>query len=69
MYNKIYYYSPKNDTNQYKCIILDENIEKKNFTEINDGILECTIKMKKIRYKKDKNTYEKDVLPEEIIKN
>lgn len=34
MYNKIYYYSPKNDTNQYKCIIL----------------------------------YEKDVLPEEIIK-
>ena len=68
MYKKVYYYSPKQETTKYRCIILDENIKKKNYTEINDGILEYTIKMKKIRYNKDEITYVKDVLPEEIIK-
>ena len=55
MYKKVYYYSPKQETTKYRCIILDENIEKKNYTEINDGILEYTQKMKKIRYNKDEN--------------
>ena len=55
MYKKVYYYSPKQETTKDRCIILDENIEKKNYTEINDGILEYTQKMKKIRYNKDEN--------------
>lgn len=69
MYKKVYYYLPKHESTKYRCIILDENIKKKNYTEVNDGILEYTIKMKKIKYKKDEFTYVKDVLPEEIIKN
>ena len=62
----MYYYSPKNDSNKYECSIINDNVSKKKYVEVNDGLLEYVIKMIKIAYNKGENIIELDVLPEEI---
>ena len=67
MVKNMYYYIPKNDTEKYECIIINDNISQKRCAEVNDGIIEYEIKMVKIRYNKGETEYELNVLPKEII--
>tara|TARA_B100001093_G_C26074970_1_gene696181 strand:+ start:90 stop:308 length:219 start_codon:yes stop_codon:yes gene_type:complete len=69
MVKNMYYYIPKNNTEKYECVVINDNIKQKRCAEVNDGILEYEIKMIKIKYNKGENTYELDVLPEEIEYN
>ena len=66
MVKNMHYYIPKNKQEKYECFIINDNISQKKCVEVNDGILEYEIKMIKIKYNKGENTYELDVLPEEI---